>query len=127
MPVVSRDQLIVEHDVRGLIYLEACIRKAFWLHTYNPPRVAMVDTTIANVTPKGSQVGNPGCGRTRSSFTPSVTYRRWLPWQQAEEPGRSRGSPSASTRRRRGCTGLSLGMLITVMLLARQLQGFGRQ
>ncbi|KAF8682002.1 hypothetical protein HU200_045458 [Digitaria exilis] len=52
----SRDQLIVEHDVRGLIYLEACIRKAFWLHTYNPPRIAMVDTTIANVTPKGSQV-----------------------------------------------------------------------
>ncbi|EAZ27538.1 hypothetical protein OsJ_11492 [Oryza sativa Japonica Group] len=139
--VVGRDRLVQESDVRDLNYLKACIREAFRLHPYhpfNPPRVAMADTTIAGYTiPKGSQVilSRVGLGRNprvwdeparvpAGASPVAVPCRR--PWRRRRggaHGGRSCGS-CRSAPGRRGCPGVSLGTLITVTLFARLLQGF---
>lgn len=135
--VVGRDRLVAESDVRGLNYLKACIREAFRLHPYhpfNPPRVAMADTTIAGYAiPRGSQVllSRVGLGRNPKAWEDPLEFRperHLLPELGASGGGVSLAEPelrfiSFSTGRR-GCPGLSLGTLITVMLLARLLQGF---
>lgn len=129
--VVGRDRLVAESDVRGLNYLKACIREAFRLHPYhpfNPPRVAMADTTIAGYAiPRGSQVllSRVGLGRNPKAWEDPLEFR---PERHLLPAGVSLAEPelrfiSFSTGRR-GCPGLSLGTLITVMLLARLLQGF---
>uniref|UniRef100_K4A8I0 Tyrosine N-monooxygenase n=1 Tax=Setaria italica TaxID=4555 RepID=K4A8I0_SETIT len=130
--VVGRDRLVAERDVRELSYLKACIREAFRLHPYhpfNPPRVAMADTSVAGYAiPKGSQVilSRVGLGRNPNVWEDPLEFRpeRHL----LDGGGVSLSEPelrfiSFSTGRR-GCPGLSLGTLITVMLLGRLLQGF---
>ncbi|GJN24186.1 hypothetical protein PR202_gb11914 [Eleusine coracana subsp. coracana] len=131
--VVGRDRPVRESDLGELRYIRACIREAFRLHPYhpfNPPRVAMADTTIAGyAVPKGSQVilSRVGLGRNPKVWEDPLEFRpeRHL----LDRVGTvSLAEPelrfiSFSTGRR-GCPGLSLGTLITVMLLARLLQGF---
>jgi cytochrome P450 len=130
--VVGRDRLVAERDVRELSYLKACIREAFRLHPYhpfNPPRVAMADTSVGGYAiPKGSQVilSRVGLGRNPKVWEDPLEFRpeRHL----GGGGGVSLSEPelrfiSFSTGRR-GCPGLSLGTLITVMLLGRLLQGF---
>lgn len=99
--VVGRDRLVQESDVRGLNYLKACIREAFRLHPYhpfNPPRVAMADTSIAGYSiPMGSQIilsrvgsgGTPWCGMIRSSSGRSGTLPATQTWRS---PSRTCGS-----------------------------------
>jgi len=72
--VVGRDRLVVEveSDVRDLNYL-----KAFRLHPpyhpFNPPRVAMADTTIAGyAVPRGSRVG---LGRNPRAWDDPLEFR----------------------------------------------------
>ncbi|XP_040378369.1 tyrosine N-monooxygenase-like [Oryza brachyantha] len=133
--VVGRDRLVQERDVRDLNYLKACIREAFRLHPYhpfNPPRVAMADTTIAGYSvPRGSQVilSRVGLGRNPRVWDNPLEFR---PERHLSPPPSTEAAAltepelrfiSFSTGRR-GCPGVSLGTLITVMLFARLLQGF---
>lgn len=133
--VVGRDRLVQEPDLRRLNYLKACIREAFRLHPYhpfNPPRVAMSDTTAAGYSiPRGSQVilSRVGLGRNPKVWDDPLEFRpeRHLTAGDATVVV-GLGEPelrfvSFSTGRR-GCPGISLGTLITVMLFARLLQGF---
>ncbi|KAM0922733.1 hypothetical protein ACQ4PT_005986 [Festuca glaucescens] len=108
--VVGRDQLVQEPDLRSLNYLKACIREAFRLHP-------------------GSQVilSRVGLGRNPKVWDDPLEFRpeRHL---LASDAVVGLGEPelrfvSFSTGRR-GCPGISLGTLITVMLFARLLQGF---
>lgn len=130
--VVGRDRLVQESDVRGLNYLKACIREAFRLHPYhpfNPPRVAMADTSIAGYSiPMGSQVilSRVGLGRNPKVWDDPLEFRpeRHLTGDAnvaLTEPDLRFISFSTG---RRGCPGVSLGTLITVTLFARLLQGF---
>lgn len=130
--VVGRHRLVQESDVRGLNYLKACIREAFRLHPYhpfNPPRVAMADTTIAGYSiPMGSQVilSRVGLGRNPKVWDDPLEFRpeRHLTGDAnvaLTEPDLRFISFSTG---RRGCPGISLATLITVMLFARLLQGF---
>ncbi|OEL32148.1 Tyrosine N-monooxygenase [Dichanthelium oligosanthes] len=138
--VVGRDRLVAERDVRGLNYLKACIREAFRLHPYhpfNPPRVAMADTAVAGYAiPKGSQVilSRVGLGRNPRVWEDPLEFR---PERHLAGLGGAAGAAGSGvslsepelrfisfSTGRRGCPGLSLGTLITVMLLARLLQGF---
>uniref|UniRef100_A0A0D9VVU4 Tyrosine N-monooxygenase n=1 Tax=Leersia perrieri TaxID=77586 RepID=A0A0D9VVU4_9ORYZ len=132
--VVGRDRLVQERDVRGLHYLKACLREAFRLHPYhpfNPPRVAMADATIAGYSvPQGSQVvlSRVGLGRNpRVWGHDSLVFR---PERHVDDADADVSLTEAELRfvsfstGRRGCPGVSLGTLITVMLFARLLQGF---
>ncbi|CAN6304477.1 unnamed protein product [Urochloa humidicola] len=131
--VVGRGRLVAERDVGELNYLKACIREAFRLdpyHPFNPPRVAMADTSVAGYAiPRGSHVilSRVGLGRNPRVWEEPLEFRpeRHL---AGAGGGVSLSEPelrfiSFSTGRR-GCPGLSLGTLITVMLLGRLLQGF---
>jgi phenylalanine N-monooxygenase len=137
--VVGRDRLVQEADLRSLNYLKACIREAFRLHPYhpfNPPRVAMADTTVAGYSiPRGSQVmlSRVGLGRNPKVWDDPLEFR-----PERHLSGDGDGDAAAATvglgepelrfvsfsTGRRGCPGISLGTLITVMLFARLLQGF---
>jgi cytochrome P450 len=133
--VVGRDRLVQEPDLRGLNYLKACIREAFRLHPYhpfNPPRVAMSDTTVASYSiPRGSQVilSRVGLGRNPKVWDDPLEFRPERHLLAADDDAvLGLGEPelrfvSFSTGRR-GCPGISLGTIITVTLLARLLQGF---
>ncbi|CAL4934520.1 unnamed protein product [Urochloa decumbens] len=137
--VVGRGRLVAERDVAELNYLKACIREAFRLHPYhpfNPPRVAMADAAVAGYAiPKGSHVilSRVGLGRNPRVWEDPLEFRPERHLLDAGEAGRSGGGVSLSepelrfisfSTGRRGCPGLSLGTLITVMLLGRLLQGF---
>ncbi|KAF0921707.1 hypothetical protein E2562_013444 [Oryza meyeriana var. granulata] len=129
--VVGRGRLVQERDFRDLNYLKACIREAFRLHPYhpfNPPRVAMADTTIAGYSvPKGSQVilSRVGLGRNPRVWDDPLEFR---PERHLSEAAVALTEPElrfiSFSSGRRGCPGVSLGTLITVMLIARLLQGF---
>ncbi|KAI4989707.1 tyrosine N-monooxygenase-like [Hordeum vulgare subsp. vulgare] len=131
--VVGRDRLVQEPDLRSLNYLKACIREAFRLHPYhpfNPPRVAMAGTTVAGYSiPRGSQVvlSRVALGRNPRVWADPLEFRpeRHLTGDDAavalSEPELRFVSFSAG---RRGCPGVALGTLFTVMLFARLLQGF---
>ncbi|KAL6637368.1 hypothetical protein ACP70R_024940 [Stipagrostis hirtigluma subsp. patula] len=129
--VVGRERLVREPDVRDLNYLKACVREAFRLHPYhpfNPPRVAMRDTSVAGyAVPRGSQVvlSRVGLGRNPRVWDDPLEFR---PERHLGGGGVSLAEPElrfiSFSAGRRGCPGVSLGTLITVMLLARLLQGF---
>lgn len=132
--VVGRARAVRESDLGDLRYLRACIREAFRLHPYhpfNPPRVAMADTTVAGyAVPKGSQVilSRVGLGRNPRVWEDPLEFRPERHLDGAAGSTVSLAEPelrfiSFSTGRR-GCPGLSLGTLVTVMLLARLLHGF---
>ncbi|CAD6213418.1 unnamed protein product [Miscanthus lutarioriparius] len=113
---VGRDRLVTESDMRDLSYLKACIREAFRLHPYhsfNPSCVAIGQNPRAFDDPLEFRPERHlllAVGRTASGVVVwLVEPKLWF--------------ISFSTGRR-GCPGLSLGTLITVMLLARLLQGF---
>uniref|UniRef100_A0ACD5XY16 Uncharacterized protein n=1 Tax=Avena sativa TaxID=4498 RepID=A0ACD5XY16_AVESA len=130
--VVGRDRLVQEPDLRSLNYLKACIREAFRLHPYhpfNPPRVAMADTTIAGYSiPRGSQVilSRVGLGRNPKVWDDPLEFRpeRHLAGDATVGLGEPELRFLSFSTGRRGCPGISLGTLITVMLFARLLQGF---
>lgn len=129
--VIGRERLVQESDIRNLKYLKACIREAFRIHPYhpfNPPHVAIADTTIAGyLVPKNSHVmlSRIGLGRNPNVWDNPLEFRPERHLNNADvvlaEPELRFVSFSAG---RRGCPAVSLGTSITMMLFARLLQGF---
>ena len=129
--VVGKDRLVQESDIPQLNYLKSCIREAFRLHPYhafNPPHVAIEDTTLSGYTiPKDSHVilSRYGLGRNPNIWIEPLEFRPERHLNTANvlltEPGLRFISFSTG---RRGCPGISLGTSVTMMLFARMLQGF---
>ncbi|KAI4325964.1 hypothetical protein MLD38_031322 [Melastoma candidum] len=131
--VVGKERLVQESDIPHLNYIKTCAREAFRLHPIVPfdvRHVAMSDTTVAGYfIPKGSHVlvSRLGLGR-----KPKV-------WDDPHRfnPERHLGDGSTNvvltepdlrfisfSTGRRGFIAASLGTSMTVMLLARLIQGF---
>ncbi|KAG9445467.1 hypothetical protein H6P81_016807 [Aristolochia fimbriata] len=130
--VVGRERLVQESDMPQLNYVKACAREAFRLHPiapFNLPHVATCDTTVAGYfIPKGSHVllSRTGLGRNPKVWDDPLKFK----------PERHMGSAAevelvetelrfiSFSTGRRGCMGAPLGTAMTVMLLARLIQGF---
>ncbi|XP_071704800.1 isoleucine N-monooxygenase 1-like [Rutidosis leptorrhynchoides] len=133
--VVGRDRLVEERDLPQLNYIKACLKESFRLHPFvpfNPPRVAITDTIISGYfIPKGSHVllSRLGLGRNQDVWTNPMEFdpERHLYGDDGNHvvnlSDNSLRILSFSTGKR-GCPGVMLGTTITVMLLARLLQGF---
>ncbi|TVU13722.1 hypothetical protein EJB05_37145, partial [Eragrostis curvula] len=129
--IVGKERLVQESDIPHLNYLKACIRESFRMHPYhafNPPHVAMEDTTIGGYfVPKGSLVllSRVGLGRNPDIWEDPLEFRpeRHLNTScvRLTEPDLTFISFSTG---RRGCPGVSLGTSTTMMLFARLVQGF---
>ncbi|KAL5991306.1 hypothetical protein ACLOJK_012213 [Asimina triloba] len=131
--VVGRERLVQESDIPRLNYVKACAREAFRLHPlapFNVPHVSTADTNVAGYfIPKGSAVllSRYGLGRNAKVWDEPLKYKpeRHLMEAMGEveltEPDLRFISFSTG---RRGCMGVSLGSEMTIMLLARLLQGF---
>ncbi|XP_058075393.1 phenylalanine N-monooxygenase-like [Magnolia sinica] len=131
--VVGKDRLVQESDFPQLNYIKACAREAFRLHPivpFNLPHVAIADATVAGYfIPKGSHVilSRTGLGRNPRVWDDPLKF----------EPERHLKDGSGKVELietelrfisfstgRRGCMAAPLGSAMTVMLLARLLQGF---
>ncbi|CAL4942929.1 unnamed protein product [Urochloa decumbens] len=130
--VVGKGRLVQESDIPHLNYLKACIREAFRLHPYhsfNPPHVAMKDTTVAGyMIPKDSHViiSRVGLGRNPNIWIDPLEFqpeRHLMSCSNVVLTEPDLRFMSFSTGRR-GCPGVSLGSSVTMMLFARLLQGF---
>ncbi|KAK1293068.1 Tyrosine N-monooxygenase [Acorus calamus] len=132
--VVGKHRLVDESDVPKLNYIKACAREALRLHPvapFNLPHVAMSDATVAGYTiPKGSHVllSRVGLGRNPDVWDDPMKF----------DPGRHLSDDAQGevdlmetelrfisfSTGRRGCVGVQLGTAMTVVLLARMIQGF---
>ncbi|XP_058110632.1 phenylalanine N-monooxygenase-like [Magnolia sinica] len=131
--VVGKERLVQESDFTHLNYIKACAREAFRIHPiapFNLPHVATADATVAGYfIPKGSHVllSRIGLGRNPKVWDDPLKFKpeRHLkdPTAEVELMETDLRFISFSTGRR-GCMGAPLGSAMTVMLLARLLQGF---
>ncbi|KAL3728875.1 hypothetical protein ACJRO7_033460 [Eucalyptus globulus] len=131
--VVGKGRFVQESDIPRLHYIKACAREAFRLHPiapFNVPHVAMSDTMVAGYRiPKGSHIllSRVGLGRNPKVWDEPLKFNpdRHITSDQAEvvltEPDLRFISFSTG---RRGCMAAALGTTMTVMLLARLIQGF---
>ncbi|KAK9124732.1 hypothetical protein Sjap_014334 [Stephania japonica] len=132
--VVGKNRLVQESDLSHLNYVRACAREAFRLHPiapFNVPHVSISDVNVAGYfIPKDSHVllSRVGLGRNPNVWVEPLKFKpdRHLESGsskpvQLSEPELRFISFSAG---RRGCMGTELGSEMTVMLLARLLQGF---
>lgn len=130
--VVGKDRLVQESDMVHLNYIKACVKEAFRLHPVSPfnlPHVSTVDTTVAGYfIPKGSHVllSRRGLGRNPEVWDDPLTFnpdRHMNGNNQVGLTDHNLHLMSFGTGRR-GCPGVLFGSTVTVMLLARLIQGF---
>ncbi|KAG6666716.1 hypothetical protein I3843_01G048200 [Carya illinoinensis] len=138
--VVGKKRWVEESDIPQLNYVKACAREGFRLHPvapFNVPHVSMQDATVAGYfIPKGSHVilsryglgRNPRVWKEPLRFKPDRHLKKEDGSSMADDPEVELAEHelrfiSFSTGRR-GCMGIALGSAMTVMLLARLLQGF---
>lgn len=133
--VVGKDRLVEESDIPQLKYLKACAKESFRLHPiapFNVPHVSITDCTVAGyLIPQGSHmlISRLGLGRNPKIWKQPLKFmpQRHLNVNQAGSGVVLTDSElkmlSFSTGRR-GCPAVALGSTMTVMLLARLLQGF---
>ncbi|PWA67405.1 hypothetical protein CTI12_AA305150 [Artemisia annua] len=130
--VVGKDRLVQESDIPKLNYIKACVKEVFRLHPvapFNLPHVATTDTTVAGYfIPKGSHVllSRLGLGRNPEVWDDPLTFKPDRHMNGDTEvvlTDHNLHMLSFSTGRR-GCPTVLLGSTITVMLLARLVQGF---
>ncbi|CAH2058453.1 unnamed protein product [Thlaspi arvense] len=135
--VVGKDRLVQESDIPQLNYIKACSRESFRRHPANafmPPHVAREDTTLAGYfVPKGSQilVSRLGLGENPKIWDEPDAYKpeRHLNDEYARDStGVTLMEPDMRlvifSTGRRVCAGTKIGASMTIMLLARLLQGF---
>lgn len=132
--VVGKERLVQESDFEQLNYVKACAREAFRLHPiapFNLPHVPTCDAVVAGYfIPKGSHVllSRLGLGRNCRIWEEPLRFKpeRHL----SEGTGKMVELTEPDLRfisfgtGRRGCPGKATGSAMTVMLLARLLQGF---
>ncbi|CAN8314740.1 unnamed protein product [Cochlearia groenlandica] len=130
--VVGKQRLVQESDIPKLNYIKAILREAFRLHpvaAFNLPHVALSDTTVANYhIPKGSHVllSRYGLGRNPKVWSDPLSFKPERHLNECLEVTLTENDLrfiSFSTGKR-GCVAPVLGTVITVMMLARLLQGF---
>ncbi|XP_048141669.1 tyrosine N-monooxygenase-like [Rhodamnia argentea] len=131
--VVGQERLVQESDIPQLNYIKACAREAFRLHPiapFNVPHVALSDAVVAGYRiPRGSHilVSRMGLGRNPRVWDEPLKFKpeRHIMSDAVEvvltEPHLRFISFSTG---RRGCIAAQLGTTMTVMLLARLIQGF---
>ncbi|KAJ4980012.1 hypothetical protein NE237_010792 [Protea cynaroides] len=130
--VVGKERLVQESDFHKLNYVKACARESFRLHplsAFNLPHVSNYDTTIAGyLIPKGSYVllSRIGLGRNPKVWDEPFKFKPERHLKDGSdvdlvEPELRFISFSTG---KRGCVGTGLGSAMTIMLLARLLQGF---
>ncbi|XP_050378084.1 tryptophan N-monooxygenase CYP79A68-like [Argentina anserina] len=132
--IVGVDVLVQESHIPKLTYIKACARESLRLHPvapFNVPHVSIVDATVAGYfIPKGSNVllSRVGLGRNPKIWDNPLKFdpERHLSEDASQQVDlEERGLRFISfTTGRRSCPGGTLGTTITVMLLARLLQGF---
>ncbi|KAL0393116.1 UNVERIFIED_CONTAM: Valine N-monooxygenase 1 [Sesamum radiatum] len=131
--VVGKDRLVDESDLHKLNYVKACAKEAFRLHPmlpFNVPHVSVKDTVVSDYfIPKGSHVllSRPWLGRNPRIWEDPLVYKpeRHLVNKDSEVVlvDHELRMLSFSTGRR-GCPGIVLGSTMTIILLARLVQGF---
>ncbi|XXG39995.1 hypothetical protein AAC387_Pa01g0818 [Persea americana] len=131
--VVGKERLVQESDIPQLNYIKACAREAFRIHPiapFNLPHVATTDATVAGYfIPKGSHVllSRTGLGRNPKVWDDPLRFNpdRHLKDTPTEVELMETDLRFISfSTGRRGCMGVPLGSAMTVILLARILQGF---
>nr|XP_043617808.1 tryptophan N-monooxygenase CYP79A68-like [Erigeron canadensis] len=130
--VVGKDRLVQESDLVHLNYIKACLREAFRLHPVSPfnlPHVSSVDTVVAGYfIPKGSHllVSRRGLGRDPEIWDDPLKFNpdRHINGDNEVVLTDNNLHLLSFGTGRRGCPGVVLGSTITVMLMARLVQGF---
>ncbi|XP_058198696.1 isoleucine N-monooxygenase 2-like [Rhododendron vialii] len=131
--VVGRNRLVQESDLSQLNYVKSCVRESFRLHPiapFNVPHISTTDATVAGYfIPKGSHVllSRPGLGRNPKVWDEPFQFK---PERHLKRDGSGVMLTDSDLKilsfsiGRRGCPGVTLGSTMTVMLMARLLQGF---
>ncbi|XP_017984127.1 PREDICTED: phenylalanine N-monooxygenase [Theobroma cacao] len=131
--VVGKERLVQEADIPKLNYVKACAREGFRLHPvapFNIPHVSTADATVAGYfIPKGSHVllSRYGLGRNPKVWDDPLKFN---PERHLKDGSMCVDLTETDLRfisfstGRRGCMAVALGTAMTVMLLARLLQGF---
>ncbi|XVF24345.1 hypothetical protein REPUB_Repub13aG0119900 [Reevesia pubescens] len=131
--VVGKDRWVEETDFPKLNYVKACARESFRLHPvapFNLPHVSNVDAIVAGYfIPKGSHVllSRVGLGRNPKVWDEPLKFK---PERHSKDDSIEVDLTETDLRfisfstGRRGCMGVALGTAMTVMLLARLIQGF---
>ncbi|KAI3927706.1 hypothetical protein MKW92_007873 [Papaver armeniacum] len=134
--VVGKNRWVQESDIPKLNYVKACAREALRLHPiapFNVPHVSKSDTVVSGYfIPKGSHVllSRIGLGRNHRIWNEPLKFypERHL---ISKDGGINHVDLTEQELRfisfttgRRGCVGAQLGTAITIMLLARLIQGF---
>nr|XP_043615737.1 tryptophan N-monooxygenase CYP79A68-like [Erigeron canadensis] len=130
--VVGKDRLVQESDLVHLNYVKACLREAFRLHPVSPfnlPHVSTVDTIVSGYfIPKGSHVllSRRGLGRDPEFWNDPLKFNpdRHIKGDNEVVLNDHNLHILSFGTGRRGCPGVLLGSTITVMLMARLVQGF---
>ncbi|OMO90059.1 Cytochrome P450 [Corchorus olitorius] len=130
--IVGKDRWVQEDDVPKLKYLKAVARESFRLHPiapFNLPHVSTVDATVAGYfIPKGSHVllSRLGLGRNSRVWENPLKFdpERHLKDGSKVDLTESELRFISFSTGRRGCPGVALGSEMTIVLLARLIQGF---
>ncbi|KAH7542130.1 hypothetical protein FEM48_Zijuj02G0040700 [Ziziphus jujuba var. spinosa] len=133
--VVGKDKLVQEHDIPNLPYVTACLREALRFHPiapFNVPHLSVSDCIVAGYfIPKGSHIllsrlelgPNPKVWEDPLRFDPERHLKDGVATRQV-----SLAEPELRfitfTTGRRSCLGSWLETTMSVMLLARLVQGF---
>nr|GMD39860.1 isoleucine N-monooxygenase 1-like [Ipomoea batatas]GMD39861.1 isoleucine N-monooxygenase 1-like [Ipomoea batatas]GME16113.1 isoleucine N-monooxygenase 1-like [Ipomoea batatas]GME21499.1 isoleucine N-monooxygenase 1-like [Ipomoea batatas] len=131
--VVGRERLVQESDLPKLNYIKACLKEAFRLHPiapFTPPHLSTEDSVVGGYfIPKGSQViiSRTGLGRNKRAWEDPLKFKpeRHLKGEDVNVVlSDSELKMMSFGAGRRGCPGVKLGSLMSVMLMARLIQGF---
>nr|GLL36656.1 isoleucine N-monooxygenase 1-like [Ipomoea trifida] len=132
--VVGRDRLVEESDLPKLNYIKACLKEAFRLHPiapFTPPHLSTEDTVVGGYfISKGSQViiSRTGLGRNKRAWEDPLKFKPERHFKAGEDVDvvltDSELKMMSFSAGRRGCPGVKLGSLMSVMLMARLIQGF---
>ncbi|KAI5640394.1 hypothetical protein M9H77_28447 [Catharanthus roseus] len=131
--VVGKERLVEVSDLPKLNYIKACVREAFRLHPiapFNAPHASTKDTTVGGYfIPKGSHIflSRLGIGRNPHVWEEPLTFKpeRHLKNQTSEVVlNDSELNLFSFGIGRRGCPCVTIGSMMTTLMLARLLQGF---
>ncbi|XP_057766061.1 tryptophan N-monooxygenase CYP79A68-like [Salvia miltiorrhiza] len=131
--VVGKNRLVEESDMPNLNYVKACVKESFRLHPvapFNLPHVSSENVVVGGYfIPKGSHVllSRPDLGRNSRIWDEPLRFKpeRHIVNESSDVVlvDNELRMLSFSTGRR-GCPGIVLGSTISIMLLARLIQGF---